>query len=289
MGAGSLSPNNAWGFNPEHSSVTTPSYSETLGDRWLNYGLAITQSGATGTNILDRTHYYATSLGCVRSEDTFDGGASNPGEGAFIVNIAGPVRAIRSYTGANSYKYTVNTDRFYPDRQDTVTEVRGHAGLPGYGSADDFATGTTGLTYSDPLNTGIAIDGSPDTVTPVTYTTGSPAPAAWQLVSGPQGSLVTSRTLDTDITGLDATTVYQDSNPASPPQCTGDAAAWGQNGMNITSPVSSVPVTDPTLTATPNSLVIHRYRYFEEPNLPTATAAQIDVQARTPLQTTVNG
>ena len=72
------------------------------------------------------------------------------------MNISGPVRAIRSYLGANSYLYTVNTHLFYPDREDLVTDVRGHAGLPGYGSADDYMTGTTGLTYSDPVNTGVA-------------------------------------------------------------------------------------------------------------------------------------
>ena len=288
MGTGSLAPNNTWGFNPEHSTVATPSYSLKFGDRWLNNGLAITQSGATGANILDRAHYYVTGT-CSRSEDTFDGGANNPGEGAFVVNISGPVRAIRSYIGANSYKYTVNTDIFYPDRQDTVTELRGHAGLPGYGGADDFVTGTTGLTYSDPVNNGFVIDGKPDAVVPITFTTGSTAPAAWEMVSGVQGSLVTVRTLDTDISGLNATTVYQDQNPASPPQCTGDAAAWGQNGMNVTSPVGSVPVTDPTLTATPATFVLHRYRYFQPPNLPTTTAATIDTQARTQIQTTVGG
>ena len=46
--------------------------------------------------------------------------------------------------------------------------------------------------------------------------------------------MVTVRQLDTDITGLNVTTVYQDRNPASPSQCTGDAAAWGQNGENVT-------------------------------------------------------
>ena len=92
MGTGSLAPNNTWGFNPEHSTVATPSYSEKFGDRWLNNGLAMTQGGATGTNILDRTHYYVTNT-CSRSEDTFDGGADNPGEGAFVANISGPVRA----------------------------------------------------------------------------------------------------------------------------------------------------------------------------------------------------
>ena len=289
MGTNSLAPNNTWGFNPEHSTVVTPSYSLKLSDRWLNNGMTISQGGASDANILDRTHYYVPA-GCGRSEDTFDGGASNPGEGAFIVNISGPVRAIRSYIGANSYKYTVNTDIYYPDREDTVTDLRGHAGLPGYGSADDLATGTTGLTYSDPVNNGITIDGTPDTVTPITYTTGSAVPAAWQLVSGAQGSLVTVRTLDTDITGLNVTTVYKDQNPASPAQCTGDAAAWGQNGMNVTSPAgSSVPVTDPTLTATPATFVLHRYRYFQPPNLPTSTAAAIDTQARTPIQATVSG
>ena len=66
---------------------------------------------------------------------------------------------------------------------------------------------------------------------------------------------MTVRTLDTDITGLNVTTVYQDRNPASPAQCTGDAAAYGQNGVNLTSPVNNVPVTDPTLSATPAKLV----------------------------------
>jgi hypothetical protein len=288
MGTGSLAPNNTWGFNPEHSTVVTPSYSVNFGDRWLNNGLAITQGGATGANILERTHYYVTNT-CSRSEDTFDGGANNPGEGAFVVNISGPVRAIRSYIGANSYKYTVNTDIFYPDREDTTTELRGHAGLPGYGSADDFVTGTTGLSYSDPVNHGIAIDGNPDAVTPIAFTTGSTAPPSWQMVSGAQGSLLTVRTIDTDISGLNATTVYEDRNPASPPQCTGDAAAWGENGINLTSPVGSVPITDPTLTATPATLVLTRFRYFEAPNLPATTAATIDTEARTPIQTNVSG
>ena len=288
MGTASLAPNNTWGFNPEHSTVVTPTYRVALGDRWLNNGLAITGSGGTGANILDRTHYYVVGT-CGRSEDTFDGSASNPGEGAFIANISGPVRAIRSYIGANSYLYTVNTDIFYPSREDTTTELRGHAGLPGYGSADDYATGTTGLTYSDPVNTGIAIDGTPDSVTPIASTTGSTVPPAWQLVTGAQGSVVTVRTLDTDISGLNVSTVYQDRNPASPAQCTGDAAAWGQNGMNITSPVNNVPVTDPTLTATPAMFVTHRARYFQGPNLAPATAAAINAQVLAPLQTTITG
>lgn len=288
MGTASLSPNNTWGFNPEHSTVVTSTYSQQLGDRWLNNGLSITAGGASGANFLERTHYYVT-VGCGRSEDTFDGGANNPGEGAYVMNISGPVRAIRSYFGANSYKYTVNTDIFYPNREDTTTELRGHAGLPGYGTADDFVTGTPGLTYSDPNNSAIPIDGKPDSVTPTSYTTGSTAPAIWQMVAGASGSLVTVRKLDTDITGLTASTVYEDRNPASPAQCTGDIAAWGQNGENVTSPVNSVPITDPTLTATPASYVVHRYRYLEAPNTSIATAAALAAQVLNPIQISVAG
>jgi hypothetical protein len=291
MGAGSLSPNNTWGFNPEHSSVVTPNYTQQFGDRWANNGLSVTTGGSTGTDILDRTHYYATA-GCVRTEDTFDGAAANPGEGAFVVNLSGPVRAIRSYIGANSYKWTVNTDIFYPDRQDTITELRGHAGLPGYGSADDYVTGTTGLRYSDPSNTGVVIDGSTDTPTPVTYTTGSTAPPLWQLVAGPQGAVVTARKLDTDITGLKVSTVYQDHTPAasaSPEQCTGDGVAYGSNGANVTSPVNNVPNTDPTLSATPNNFVLHRYRYFAGPSTSTTDAAKIEQQALNPIDLSVAG
>ena len=72
MGLGSLAPNNAWGLNPETSTVTTPNYSQALGDRWLNNSLKITAGGASGVNILDRAKYYVTA-GCGRTENTFDG------------------------------------------------------------------------------------------------------------------------------------------------------------------------------------------------------------------------
>ena len=43
-------------------------------------GSAISKGGATGVDVLDRTHYYVT-VGCCRSEDTFDGGAEQPRRG----------------------------------------------------------------------------------------------------------------------------------------------------------------------------------------------------------------
>jgi hypothetical protein len=58
--------------------------------------------------------------------------------------------------------------------------------------------------------------------------------------------------------------------------------------MNLTSPAGSVPITDPTLTANPATLVLTRFRYFEAPNQPATTAATIDTEARTPTQTNVS-
>ena len=51
---------------------------------------------ASGADILDRHKSLFAPGNCVRSVDTFSNG-----EGAFIANKNGPVRAIRSYIGAN--------------------------------------------------------------------------------------------------------------------------------------------------------------------------------------------
>ncbi len=282
MGTPSLSPNNSWAFNPEHSTVVTPSYSQALSDRWLNDGLSITRSGADGTNLLDRSKAYVVGT-CGRTEDTFDG--ADNGEGAFVANISGPVRAIRSYIGANSYKYTVATDIFYPNREDSTVELRGHAGLPGYGQSDDFATGLTGLTYTDPANSALPIDGNPDAFTPISSTTGSTFPPSWQLVQGAAGSLLTVRTLATDITGLSVYTVRTDQSSSSP--CTGDGAYWGESGVDITSPAHSVPVTDPTLTSTPKTFVSTRVRIFQGPTFAATDAPTVDAQVKNPITVAV--
>ena len=286
MGLGSLAPNNTWGLNPETSTVSTPNYSQVLGDRWLNSSLKITAGGASGVNLLDRAKYYVT-VGCGRTENTFDG--TDSGEGAFVVSIGGPVRAIRSYIGANSYKWTVNTDIFYPDREDSVTELRGHAGLPGFAGADDLATNLTGMTYSDAANTGLTIDGVPDTFHATTATTPAAPASSWQMVSGAAGSLVTIRSLDTDISGLVESTLFIDQKTPGTAPCTGDTSYWGQFGSSTVSPVSNVPITDPTLIAVPNTFLAHRFRYFAGPNTPAAAAAGLEAQTKSPIQTTVTG
>jgi hypothetical protein len=281
MGTTSLAPNNVAGPNPESSFVVTPNYSQHFADRWLNDGLTITRTGSTGQNMLERSRVQVTNAGCSRTEDTFDDVVpSTPYEGAFIVNISGPVRAIRSHIGTNSGTYTTNTDIFYPGREDSSTELRVHP-IPGVSVFDDLNVLATGMKYFDDLNTsGIAIDGIPDAPT-------MSQAASWQMVSGAQGSLVTARSLQTDIAGLTVSTYYLDQNPATP--CTGDGAAWGQNGTTVIGPGGSLPCTDPTLCTAANTLDSTRIRYFKRPMLPVSDAQNVRQQSINPLQTTVTG
>ncbi len=52
------------------------------------------------------------------------------GRTAFIANIAGPVRAIRSWAGANSGTITQREHHMYERRDDQITYVRVHP-IPG--------------------------------------------------------------------------------------------------------------------------------------------------------------
>jgi hypothetical protein len=291
MGTASNAPNNVAGPNPEHSTIVTSAYRQNYSDRWLNDGLTIIGQGANGSDLLDRA-IYPVPGSCGRNEDTYDNVvSSSPYEGAFIANISGPVRAIRSHIGANSYTYTVQTEYFYPGREDSVINLRGHAGLPAYASYDSFTLALGGMTYSDNENTDVPIDGKPDAITPIAQTTPLPSgPPVWQLVRGPAGSVVTTRSLTTNITGVKVSVFYKDQNPASPTPCTGDQAAWGDSGMQLTAPGGTTfPNTDPTLGANPPTIDTTRTRYFGGPTVSPQAAAAYASWAQNPIAVSVAG
>lgn len=281
MGPSVPAPNNANGPNPETTTVTTPFYTLGFSDRWTNDSLTI-DHGSSGAELLDRSKYFAVTSSCSRTEYTFDMIIGYTGE--FIANISGPVRGIRSAMGANSFTYTVLTDVFYPNRHDTRIDLRGHAGMRGFGVSDDLATGLSGMTYSDPLNTNVPIDGSPDSFTPITSTSSSPLPSSWQVVSGPAGTMITTRTLTTDLPDLDVTTTWKDDSTVK--DCTGDTSTWGQAGLTLSSPGGAVPNSDPTLSADPYTIISTRTRYFSGPDFPLADAPALEARARTPLVVT---
>jgi hypothetical protein len=193
-----------------------------------------------------------------------------------VVNKSGPVRAIRSYIGANSGPDTQREHVFYARRQDVRTFLRVHA-IPSVLDFYDHSPDASGMTYYNSLNTGgVLIDGVPE----------SPAPATgavvWEMVEGAQGSVLTSHSLTTNVPGFTYTSYYLDD--ATPPvtQCTGDAFAYGSSGLFI---FTAIPCTDPP--GCTNFLRPVRTMYYGEPGLTVAEAQDLHAQAQAPLTFTV--
>ncbi|HEU0025135.1 MAG TPA: hypothetical protein VFQ12_10905 [Thermoleophilaceae bacterium] len=253
------------GPNPEDSTITTPYYTGHFSDRWLHDQLKVTTEGATGVDILDRAKSQFAPGNCGRTENTF-----NDAEGAFIVNKSGPVRAIRSYIGANSGPLTQREHVFYERRQDIRTFLRVHA-IPGVLDYFDYSPAASGMTYRNSSNTGgVTINGVPDTV--------AAGQLAWESVDGGQGGLSIVHTTSTDIAGFTSSSYYfDDSTPGggAETQCTGDSAAFGNSGPWIT---QSIPNTDPR-TSPFNRLLATRTLYLEKPG-ETDGAARSDSLAR---------
>jgi hypothetical protein len=239
------------GPNPENSTISTPYYVDHFSDRWLNDQIKVKAGDASEVDVLDRAKALLGPGNCGRSEDTFD-----DAEGAFIANKVGPVRAIRSYIGANSGPLTQREHVFYEQREDIRTFLRVHA-IPGPWDFFDYSAAASGMTYRNNLNTGgVTIDGNPDSPVDGQLT--------WESVDGPQGGLSMVHTLNTDITPLNNTSHYlDDSTPGSGPetQCTGDSQAFGESGPWLN---SNLPNTDPRSTPS-NTLRSTRTIYFEEP------------------------
>ena len=242
------------GPNPENSTVTTPYYQHHFADRWTSDSIKVTAPGASGVDILDRHKELFAPGNCGRSEDTF-----NDAEGAFIVNKDGPVRAIRSYIGANSGPNTQREHIFYDRREDVRTYLRVHA-IPGIMDFFDYSPAASGMTYSqrhepgrrhDRRRPGPPVAGAPD----------------WEKVDGPQGSLTSvgrSRRASPPPTHV---VLPRRLDAAAGTQCTGDAFAYGSSGIRITSASRApIPATAaPTRSARPARCTSVR---------PGATAAQ---------------
>lgn len=259
------------GPNPEDSTVTTSFYSQHFSDRWADDVLKITAPGATGVDILDRHKDLFAPGTCGRSEDTFDAG-----EGAFIVNKTGPVRAIRAYIGANSGPFTGRQHIFYQRREEISTFLRVHA-IPGVLDFFDYSPAASAMTYrSDVAPAGVTIDGTPET---------PPAgQVRWETVDGSQGGLSIVHRISTDVPNFKWTSYYLDDRTPSggaETQCTGDAVAYGSSGPWIT---QGIPNTDPRSTPF-NTFTSTRTLFFEQPGK--ANGPRRSSQVDTPLQVSV--
>ena len=255
------------GPNPENSTVTTPNYTVHFSDRWLKDQIRVKTGDASEVDILDRAKSRLVAGDCGRSENTF-----NDAEGAFIANKSGPVRAIRSYIGANSGPLVQREHLFYDQREDVRTFLRVHA-VPGPLDYHDYSAAAVGMTYKNNNNTGgLAIDGQPDTP--------AGGPVSWESVDGPQGGLSIAHSVDSDIPGLTVGSYYLDDNTPGggvETQCTGDAQSIGASGPDL---VGNLPNTDPR-TSPSNRMTSTRTIYFEAPGV--ADGAQRAAQASSPF------
>ena len=228
------------GPNPETSKVTTATYEIQFTDRWMEVSWKVLASGASKADILDgHKNQFATST-CGRSNATFA-----DAEGAFVANIDGPVRAIRSYVGANSGPLTQRTHIMYRDREDVITNLRVHA-IPSIMDYLDYSSAAVGMTYrSSTAPNGVAIDGAADSI--------STALPTWEAVDGPQGRVYTRYKVSATQSSLagGTTQFYRDQTTATDPQCWGDASLYGASGSYVQTPIdNSDPRSSPFATLT---------------------------------------
>jgi hypothetical protein len=219
------------GPNPEDSSVVTPYFRVHFADRWIRDETAVTDGTATGIDMLDRHKFQFAPGDCGRTEET-----ASEGEGAFMANRSGPVRAIRAYVGANSGVTTHRVHRFYDRQEEILTGLEVHV-ISGIVDYFDYSPKGSRLLYSNSLDPGtqVEIDGEPD---PVVL-----GDLEWELVTGTPGTIAMVHILDTSIADLPVASFYTDDVDPEVTQCTGDSAAFGQSGPSIS---GGIPNTDPT-------------------------------------------
>lgn len=226
--------------NPENSVVDTDYYRERFASRWITDQLGLRAPGSTGVDVLDGDKAQV-SFGCSRSELTFSRGG-----GGFIANIDGPIRAIRSYIGANSGTYTQRDQIFYQRSQVDHTYLRVHPGISTIAQYIDYSAAASGMTYRNSAAPGgVTIDATPDPVVQTGTTPG--APFVWEQTTGAQGTLSIITRAATNIPNIRIGSYYEDSATPAASQCNGyadDTKAYGASGMAITNAGVN---TDPTL------------------------------------------
>ena len=242
----------ATGYNAETSTVTTDNYEIGYTERWFEDSWKVLAPGASGVDILDGHKNQFGLNTCIRSNVTF-----SHGEGAFVANIDGPVRAIRAYVGANSGPLTQRTHLMYRAHQDVITDLRVHAVL-GIWDFVDYNVNATGMTYRNSvIPAGVTIDGVADTL-PVGIPT-------WESADGPQGQ-VRSFSEFTSSATLGFGHVYFDDVAPAAAGCWGDSSFFGMSGGKV---IDNIPNTDPR-SAPFETLQSRRVTHFSSPSTDTS-------------------
>ncbi|WCO66877.1 hypothetical protein PO878_20505 [Iamia majanohamensis] len=260
------------GPNPERSRVRTPTYEITFGDRWIEDGWRVRSGSASGVDVLDGVKDQFAVDTCGRSNATFA-----EAEGAFVANVDGPVRAIRSYVGANSGPRTQRTHLMYRDREVSITDLRVHQ-IPQIMDFVDLSAAARGMTYaSSTAPGGVTVDGRRDGV--------GTRPAEWETWNGPQGAVYSRSTFTTSASGLRLTWFQRDEARPPETQCWGDGSFYGAAGPVLT---GGIPNTDPGIgpAATVRSTrTVHFLAPHQDPDRLAATAWALTRDLQEPVRT----
>lgn len=257
-------------FDPEDSYVTTKYYQTHFLDRWIKDKLVIIANGTAASDnpdILDRHKTLLEPNNCGRTEDVF-----SSQEGAFVVNKNGPIRAIRSYFGANSGPLDQREHFFYEQSEEVTFYLRMHS-IRGIMDFMDHSRAAIGMRYKNNNNPNwISIDGVPETI--------NNGRVDWELLTGDQGSWISFSSINHNFNQTDfLETYYEDNLNPVDLQCTGDTVAIGAVGHLI--PVR-IPLTDPRGETT-NKLSLSRVNYYQAPNLDDTDVIQLEAERNNPV------
>jgi hypothetical protein len=225
----------------------------------------------------------------VRTQDTF-----RRGEGAFVANTDGPVRAIRDFVGANSGPHVQRQHIFYAGVEQINTFLRVHP-IPGVVDFFDYSEEGVGLTYENGVMTpggvvsgtppgGVPIDGQPDAVTGA----GSAEVDGFESVDGPQGGLSMPQRLLTNNPDPAYHLIYRDGNVVGQNPCTGDdEELYGASGPQLNSAVNNTDEAGRVMWGGGqySNLFYQRSIYYEAPG--TADGARRLAQMQAPLDLTL--
>jgi hypothetical protein len=202
----------------------------------------------------------------------------------------------KTRTGADPKRWLDVNDEIALMAQDAGWRVRsGRVAAP----RGTVSARATMMAVKDRLNcrnqenpAGVTVDGTPDVLEQPETSDFDSGKVFWEQLSGPQGSVSTIASVETNIPTPNFGSYYLDDAvlplTGNRRQCAGDGVSYGASGFGILGPVT--PNTDPRLhvdpLTEPNSLTLDRVRYFGSPQAGAANAAVFADRVRVPL--TVN-
>jgi len=243
------------------------SYERHFAENWYSDGMRITLNETDGESFWGIEDFQFSLDTCGRSIKTFMKSPTG-----FVSNIAGPLRAIRSWIGANSGTITQRQVVMYENREDSTTFYRVHP-TPGIMLYSNFKAGSQLKYYNSKNTQGFNIDGKMDSQE-MEFDNGF---AQWDMVTGNSGTYFRAWDTRFSLEGIDLPIeelvemwYYDDDSPIG----TGDRGApefqngwsmcsalvndqniaWGTAGFKSMDWLPGIPNTDPLRTVSEDDL-----------------------------------